>query len=73
VSKKIKKLKKPVKLRKLEKNNQKNQTVKKPIKILKKPDGSVRFSFGFINKKPEPKKQVNQEKTEKTELNRFLS
>jgi hypothetical protein len=44
------------KLKKILKNNRKNQTVKKPIKILKKPTGSVRFWFY----KPE---------TEKTESN----
>jgi hypothetical protein len=44
------------KLKKILKNNRKNQTVKKPIKILKKLTGSVRFWFY----KPE---------TEKTESN----
>ena len=39
------------------KNNQKNWTAKKPIKILKKPAGSVRFRF-------------YKQKTEKTEPNR---
>jgi hypothetical protein len=37
-----KKTEKSIKLRKSEKNNQKNQTMKKkPIKILKKPTGLV--------------------------------
>jgi hypothetical protein len=36
-----KKTGKPVKPRKLKKNNRKNRTVKKPIRILKKPTGSV--------------------------------
>jgi len=50
-------VKKQKKLRKSEKNNWKNQTVKKkPIKILKKPTGSVRFRFYKF-------------KTEKTESN----
>jgi len=43
-------------LRKSEKNNSKNQTIKKPIKILKNSTGAVRFWFY----KPE---------TEKTESN----
>jgi hypothetical protein len=40
-----KKTEKPIKLKKLEKNNWKNRTEKKPIKILKKPTGSVQFWF----------------------------
>jgi hypothetical protein len=43
-----------------------NKKTKKPIKILKKPTGSVRFGFGFISLKP--KKQTQ---TKKTESNRF--
>ena len=57
VSKKIKKL---IKSKKPEKNNWKNWTEKKPIKILKKLAGSVRFSF--INKKL---KKPNRTKTGK--------
>jgi hypothetical protein len=52
-----KKIKKSIKPRKLEKNNQKNRTEKKPIKILKKPAGSVRVRF-------------YKQKTEKTKPNR---
>jgi hypothetical protein len=45
----------------------------KPIKILKKLDGSFRFYKHKIEK-TEPKKiEPNQEKPSKTGLNRFLS
>jgi hypothetical protein len=63
------------------KNNQKNQTVKKkPIKIFKKPTGSVRFGFGFISLKPKKpnrtqtgkKPSQTGKKTESTGLNWFL-
>jgi hypothetical protein len=63
VFKKIKKMIKP------EKNNRKNRTVKKkPIKILKKPIGSVRFWFfkpGTEKTKPNP----NRKKPSQTEQN----
>jgi len=68
-----KKIKKPIKPRKPEKNNWKNQTVKKkpikPIRILKKPTGSVRFyKFGTEpNKTSQTRK--NRAKTKKTEPN----
>jgi hypothetical protein len=52
-----KKIKKSIKPRKPKKNNQKNRTEKKPIKILKKPAGSVRVRF-------------YKQKTEKTKPNR---
>jgi hypothetical protein len=35
----------------------------KPIKILKKPIGSVRFSFGFISLYPKNRTEPNQKKT----------
>jgi hypothetical protein len=38
-----KRFKKPIRPIKPKKNNRKNRTRKKPIKILKKPAGSVRF------------------------------
>jgi hypothetical protein len=75
-----KKTKKLIKSRKLEKNNRKNQTMKKKlIKILKKPTGSVRFYKSEIEKtepnpnrknivKPEKNSQ-NQVKLKKTEPN----
>jgi len=73
-----KKLKKSIKLRKLEKNNLKNRTVKKLIKILKKLTGSVRFGFGFISPKLKKPSQtsLNQSLSQKTEskpisLNQF--
>jgi hypothetical protein len=63
MSKKIKKL---IKLRKLEKKiTKKTESWKKPvklIKILKKPTGSVQFGFGFISLKP---KKPNWTQTEK--------
>jgi hypothetical protein len=64
-----KKTKKPIKSRKQEINNQKNQTVKKKlIRILKKLTGSVRFRFY----KPEIEKtKPNRTHSEKTESNRF--
>jgi hypothetical protein len=59
------------------KNNWKNWTVRKPIKILKKPTGSIRFY------KPETEKNWTKSKPEKnraklknqahTGLNQFLS
>jgi hypothetical protein len=49
---------KPVKPRKLKKNNRKNRTVKKPIRILKKTD---RFGFDFIS--------LTLKKPNRTELN----
>jgi ribonuclease PH len=52
--------KKTEKPRKSEKNNRKNRTVKKTMKILKKPTGSVRFRFY----KPKTKKP-NRTQTEK--------
>jgi hypothetical protein len=79
-----KKIKKPIKPRKLEKNNRKNQTVKKkpikPIRILKKPTGSVQFQFykpetekielNPNRKKNEPSRKKPSQ-TEKTEPNQF--
>jgi hypothetical protein len=72
VSKKTEKLIKP------EKNNRKNRTEKKPIKILKKPAGSVWFRFYRQKTKktePKPKKtepnRANPENRAKTEPNRF--
>jgi hypothetical protein len=77
-----KKIKKPIKPRKPEKkNNRKNQTEKKlikPIKILKKPAGLVRFRFyrqktkktNRNPKKPE-KTEPKPSQTKKTEPNRF--
>ena len=59
VSKKTEKLIKP---KKPEKNNWKNRTVKKPIKILKKPASLVRFWFYKQKTKPS--------QTEKNEPNR---
>jgi hypothetical protein len=67
--------------------NRENWTVKKkPIKILKKPTGSVRFGFDFISlklKKPNwtqtektranRKNRVKPTKPSQTGLNRFLS
>jgi hypothetical protein len=78
-----KKIKKPIKPRKLEKNNRKNQTVKKkpikPIRILKKPTSSVQFQFykpetekielNPNRKKNEPSRKKPSQ-TEKTEPNR---
>jgi hypothetical protein len=59
-----KKLKKPIKLWKLKKKNWKNRTIKKPIKILKKPTGSVWFRF--YKPKTEPNRtEPKQKKTEK--------
>jgi len=73
VSKKTEKLIKP------EKNNRKNRTEKKPIKILKKPAGSVWFRFYRQKTKktePKPKKTEPTRKTEpkpsQTGLNRFF-
>ena len=62
-----KKIKKPIKPRKLEKNNRKNRTVKKPIKILKKPAGSVRF----YKQKNKPNRTQTEKNRKKTEPNRF--
>jgi hypothetical protein len=57
--------KKTEKLRKLEKNNWKNQTIKKkPIKILKKLTGSVRF----YKPKTEKKLEKNWDKPEKNRI-----
>jgi hypothetical protein len=55
-----------IKPKKLEKNNRKNQTVKKPIKIWKKPASLVRF--WFYKQKTEP--NLNRAKPKKTEPNR---
>jgi hypothetical protein len=67
----FKKTKKPIKSRKLKKPNRK----KKPIKILKKPTGSVRFRFfkpGTGKTEPNRKKTGKKpSQTEKTEPNRF--
>jgi hypothetical protein len=57
-----KKTKKPRRNRK--KITEKTELEKKPIKILKKPTGSVRFSFGFISLKPK-KTEPNRTQTEK--------
>jgi hypothetical protein len=82
-----KKTKKPIKLRKPEKNNRKNRTVKKNrLKFLK--NRPVRFGFSFITLKPkkpnrtEPNLKKNRAKPEKnraklkkpsqTGLNRFF-
>jgi hypothetical protein len=71
-----KKIKKSIKLRKLKKNNQKNQIVKqKPIRIFKKTD---KFGYGFTNLKPKNQTEINnrakleknQAKQEKTKPNR---
>jgi len=57
--------KKTEKLRKLEKNNWKNRTIKKkPIKILKKLTGSVRF----YKPKTEKKLEKNWDKPEKNRI-----
>jgi len=58
--------KKTEKPRKSGKNNRKNRTVKKmikPIKILKKRTGLVRFGFGFISLKPKNQTEPNRKKT----------
>jgi hypothetical protein len=72
-----KKTEKHIKPRKPEKNNRKNRTVKKPIRILKNPTGLVRF-YKPKTKKTEPNR-TQTEKTRKkpsqigkTGLNRFL-
>jgi hypothetical protein len=82
----FKKTEKPIKPRKPEKNNWKNRTVKKPIKILKKPTGSVWFWFfkpgtektepnwekpSQTGKKPS-QNEPNRKKPSQTGLNRFL-
>jgi hypothetical protein len=71
--------KKTEKLIKPEKNNRKNRTEKKPIKIFKKPAGSVRFRFYKQKTKktePKPKKtepnRANPENRATTEPNRFF-
>jgi len=51
------------------KNNQKNWTAKKPIKILKKPAGSVRFRF-YKQKTEKTEPNRNQKNKKKTEPNR---
>jgi hypothetical protein len=69
-----KKIKKPIKLRKPKKDNQKNRTVKKnrlnQLKFWK----TDRFGFGFISLKPknrtELKSEKNQAKPEKNKPNR---
>jgi hypothetical protein len=72
-----KKTEKHIKPRKPEKNNWKNRTVKKPIRILKKLTGLVRF-YKLETKKTEPNRtqtEKNQKKPSqigKTGLNRFL-
>jgi len=75
-----KKTEKPIKLRKPEKKNRKNRTKKKPIKILKKSAGQVRFRFykqktektepNPNRKKPE-KNRAKTGKSKKTKPNRF--
>ena len=58
-----KKIKKPIKPRKTEKKSKKPNRKKKPIRIFKKPTGSVQFRFY----KPETEKtepNPNQKKTE---------
>jgi hypothetical protein len=72
-----KKTEKHIKPRKPEKNNRKNKTLKKSIRILKKPNGLVRF-YKPETKKTEPNRtqtEKNQKKPSqigKTDLNRFL-
>jgi hypothetical protein len=77
-----KKTKKPIKPRKPEKNNWKDQIVKKkpikPIRILKKPTGSVpvlqvwnRTEQNEPNQKKPSQNWKNRAKTEKTESNQF--
>jgi len=74
VNKKIEKLIKPRKPEK--KIIEKTEPKKKPIKILKKPAGSVRFRFYKQKTKktePKPKKtKPNRKKPSQTGLNRFL-
>jgi hypothetical protein len=66
----FKKIEKSIKLKKPEKNNRKNRTVKKklikPIKILKKPEKNRAKLKKASRNRAKPKKQ-NQ-----TSLNRFL-
>ena len=73
-----KKTEKHIKPRKQEKNNRKNRTVKKPIRILKKPTGLVRF-YKPKTEKIEPnqtqtgKNRAKLKKPSQTGLNWFLS
>jgi len=75
----IKKTEKKIKFKKLKKKQPSSE--KKPIKILKKPTGSVRF-YKLETKKTEPnrknqakpgKTKPNKKKPNQTGLNRFLS
>jgi len=83
-----KKTEKPIKEKKenRKKNNRKNRIEKKPIKILKKPAGSVRFRFYKQKTEPNPnrkktgkkpsqtkKTESKPEKPSQTGLNRFFS
>ena len=64
-----KKIKKSRKLRKLKKKSKKPNREKNPIKILKKPTGSIRFLFY----KPQTEKTGPNPNWKKPEPNRFLS
>ena len=69
-----KKIEEPIKLRKPKKKKPKKPNrEKKPIKILNKQIGSVRFDFGFIRLKLKKLNRIEpkQKKPEKTEPNRF--
>jgi hypothetical protein len=60
----VKKLKNQLNWKNRKKNNQKNRTVKKPIKILKKPASSVRFRF-YKQKTEKTEPNPNRKKTRK--------
>jgi len=72
-----KKIKKKKETEKIKKKIEKNKLWKKPVKILKKLIGSVRFGFDFISLKPKKPNRTQTEKNRKkpsqTDLNRFLS
>ena len=54
-----------------EQKNRKSNHEKKPIKILKKPAGSIRFGFYKPKTKKNQVKSKKPSQTEKTEPNRF--